>query len=208
MPLIDVTVPIRDHMVVYEGDPSVRVTPRLSIAGGDQANVSEIRLGSHTGTHVDAPVHFLPRAPTLDDVPLDALIGPALVVEMDAPSLIGRRECEALPLTGVERLIFKTRNSGLWQRREFARDYVALDVAAARFLVERRVRLVGIDYLSIEAFGASGHPVHATLLGAGVVILEGLNLSAVAPGPHELICLPLRLARADGAPCRALLRPL
>jgi arylformamidase len=202
---IDVTVPVRDGMVVYEGDPTVRVTRRLSIAAGDPANVSEIRLGSHTGTHVDAPAHFLPGAPTLDALPLDVLIGPALVVETDAAPVIGREACARLDLAGVERLVFKTRNSALWRRDAFARDYVALDEAAARHLVAAGVRLVGIDYLSIEPFRAPGHPVHRRLLEAGVVILEGLDLSAVAAGPYHLVCLPLRLAGGDGAPCRVLL---
>jgi arylformamidase len=206
--LIDITVPIRDRMVTYEGDPSVSVRQRLSIAGGDPANVSQLTLGSHTGTHIDAPVHFLEGAPTLDEVPLAVLVGPAAVVETETPDRIDAGDCERLVPAGAERVIFKTRNSVLWSRSDFARDYVALDVTAARWLVDRGVRLVGIDYLSIEAFGAAGHPVHKTLLGAGVVVLEGLNLSAARSGRYELICLPLRLAGGDGAPCRALLRPL
>jgi arylformamidase len=205
--MIDITVPIHDGMVTYEGDPSVTVRRRLSIAGGDPANVSEVRLGSHTGTHIDAPAHFLDGAPTLDGVPLAALVGPAIVAETPA-AMIGAGDCETLVPVDAERVIFKTRNSVLWRRPDFAREYVALDLAAARWLVDRGVRLVGIDYLSIEAFGATGHPVHKTLLGAGVVVLEGLDLSAVGPGHYELICLPLRLAGGDGAPCRALLRPL
>ena len=135
---------------------------------------------------------------------LGALIGPVLVVELQAPT-IGRVECASLDLRGVDRLLLKTRNSSLWKRDGFVRDYVAIDLEAARHLIECGIRLVGIDYLSIEAFGAPGHPVHKLLLGAGLVILEGLDLSAVTPGPYELICLPLRLAGADGAPCRALL---
>jgi arylformamidase len=206
--MIDITVPIRDSMVTYEGDPSVSVRRRLSIASGDPANVSELTLGSHTGTHIDAPVHFLPGGPTLDAVSLPALVGPALVVETPTVDMIRVDECEALVPSGAERVLFKTRNSALWSRSDFARDYVALDLAAARWLVSRGVRLVGIDYLSIEAFGATGHPVHKTLLGAGVVVLEGLDLSAARPGRYDLICLPLRLAGGDGAPCRALLRPL
>jgi len=202
---IDVTVPIRAGMVAYEGDPPVTVTRPLSIAAGAPANVSAITLSSHTGTHVDAPAHFLDGAGTLDEVPLGALLGPALVVEaLDAP-VIDRWQCARLDLAGVDRVLFRTRNSSLWQREEFVRDYVALDLDAARELIERGIRLVGIDYLSIEAFEARGHPVHKLLLGAGVVILEGLDLSAVAPGRYELICLPLRLARGDGAPCRVLL---
>jgi len=204
--LIDVTLPIRAGMVTYEGDPTVEITERLSIAKGDPANVRNLSLGSHTGTHVDAPVHFIDGAPTLDDMPLEALMGEALVVETDAAPLIGVRDCEALVPPGTERIIFKTRNSRLWRRGQFSREFVAVDAAAARWLVDHRVRMVGIDYLSIEAFESAGHLVHKTLLGAHVVILEGLDLSAVAPGSYELICLPLKIAGGDGAPCRALLR--
>ena len=206
MALIDVSLPIRTGMVTYEGDPSVEITERLSIAKGDPANVRNLSLGSHTGTHIDAPAHFIDGGPTLDAVPLDALNGAALVVETAATPLIGARDCEALIPPGTERVIFKTGNSRLWTQGRFSRDYVAIDAAAARWLVDHRVRLAAIDYLSIEAFGATGHPVHKTLLGAGVVILEGLDLSAVSPGRHELICLPLRIAGGDGSPCRALLR--
>lgn len=205
MQWMDVTVPIRDGMVVYEGDPSVRVVRRRSMAAGDPANLSEVTFGTHTGTHLDAPAHFIRGGATLDAVPLDALMGPALVVEVGHVRVIGREQCAQLELAGAERLLFKTRNSGLWRRDTFAHDYVALDEGAARYLMAAGVRLVGIDYLSIETFHAVGHPVHRVLLGAGVVILEGLDLSAVAPGRYELLCLPLKLAGADGAPCRVLL---
>jgi arylformamidase len=205
MARIDVSVPIESGMVTYEGDPAVEITERLSIAKGDPANVRHLALGSHTGTHIDAPSHFIDGGRSLDEVPLDALIGPVVVVESDAAPLIGARECEALVPRGTDRVVFKTRNSRLWAQRRFSRDYVAIDESAARWLVERRVRLAAIDYLSIEAFGATGHPVHRTLLGANIVILEGLDLSAVSPGRYDLICLPLRIAGGDGAPCRALL---
>jgi arylformamidase len=206
--MIDITVPIRHGMVTYEGDPGVSVRQRLSIASGDPANVSEICLGSHTGTHIDAPAHFLDGASTLDGVSMAALLGRVAVVETQAATMIRAPECDALVPADAERVIFKTRNSALWRRSAFTRDYVALDSTAARWLIDRGVRLVGIDYLSIEAFGAAGHPVHKMLLGARVVILEGLDLSAARPGEYELLCLPLRVAGADGAPCRALLRPL
>jgi len=204
--LIDITLPIHDGMIVYEGDPGVSVTVALSQERGDPANVSMLRFGSHTGTHVDAPVHFIAGTPGVDALALDVLIGPTLVAELASPRTVERADLAALPLDGHTRLLLKTRNSALWQRGSFARDYVAMSVDAARFCVERGLRLVGIDYLSIEGFGVTGHPVHTTLLGAGVVILEGLDLGRVTPGVYELICLPLRLAGADGAPCRAVLR--
>jgi arylformamidase len=193
-------------MVVYEGDPGVEVAPRLEIARGDTANVSLLSMGSHTGTHVDAPVHFIEGGATVEALPLDVLIGPALVAEVGCERLIGRRDLEAMPLDGQSRLLLKTRNSALWAAGDFSRDFVALDLEGARHLTERGLRLIGIDYLSIEAFHSPGHPVHRHLLGAGVVILEGLDLSRVAPGVYELVCLPLPVRGIDGAPCRAVLR--
>ncbi len=206
MALIDVTLPIHPGMVIYEGDPGVEVRPFRRIARGEPANVSSISLGSHTGTHLDAPAHFLEGAATLDRISLDTLVGPALVAESRARRLITRDEIEAIPLGGHTRLILKTRNSALWSRGRFTREYVALDLGAARGLVERGIRLVAIDYLSIEAFDSPGHPIHTLLLGAGIVIVEGLDLSAVTPGEYELLCLPLALLGIDGAPCRVVLR--
>jgi arylformamidase len=193
-------------MVVYEGDPGVDVRPRLEIAKGDTANVSLLSMGSHTGTHVDAPAHFIEGGATVEALPLDVLIGPALVAEVKSERLIGRSDLEPLPLDGQSRLLLKTRNSELWAAGGFSRDFVALDLEGARYLTERGLRLIGIDYLSVEAFHSPGHPVHRHLLGAGVVILEGLDLSRVAPGVYELVCLPLPVRGIDGAPCRAVLR--
>ncbi len=193
-------------MVVYEGDPGVEIAPRLEIARGDTANVSLLSMGSHTGTHVDAPAHFIEGGATVEALPLDSLIGPALVAEVGCERLIGRRDLEPLPLGSQSRLLLKTRNSALWAAGDFSRDFVALDLEGARHLTERGLRLIGIDYLSIEAFHSPGHPVHRHLLGAGVVILEGLDLSRVAPGVYELVCLPLPVRGIDGAPCRAVLR--
>jgi arylformamidase len=155
---------------------------------------------------MDAPLHFIAGGAGIDTLPLDLLIGPALVAEVDATRLIEPSHLETLPLARHQRLLLKTRNSALWDRSSFARDYVALSLAGARLLIEHGVKLVGIDYLSIEAFGAEGHPVHKTLLGAGMVILEGLDFRRVTPGTYELYCLPLRIAGGDGSPCRALLR--
>jgi arylformamidase len=206
MPFIDISLPIREGMIVYEGDPDISVTPALALERGDPANVSTLRLGSHTGTHMDAPLHFIAGAPGIDTLPLDLLIGPALVADVDAERLIEPEHLAALPLARHTRVLLKTKNSALWDRPAFSRDYVALSLAGARLLIERGVKLVGIDYLSIEAFGAEGHPVHKTLLGAGLVIVEGLDFRRVTPGVYELHCLPLRLAGGDGSPCRAILR--
>jgi arylformamidase len=204
--LIDISLPIREGMIVYEGDPDISLRPALSMKRGDPANVSRMDLGSHTGTHMDAPLHFIDGAGGIDTVALDTLIGPALVAEVVAERTIDAAHVSALPLAGQTRVIFKTRNSALWDRPGFSRDYVSLSLDAAKMLIERGVKLIGIDYLSIEGFDAVGHPVHKALLGAGVVILEGLDLRRVTPGVYELYCLPLRIAGGDGSPCRAVLR--
>ena len=207
MALIDISLRIRPDMVVYEGDPGVQITPYKQLDRGDPANVCVLSMGSHTGTHLDAPAHFLGGgAATIEQLSLDVLVGPALVVDIGADRLIGRRDLEPVALDGHTRVILKTRNSELWARGVFARDYVALELDAAHYLVARGVRLIGIDYLSIERFNSPDHAVHRYLLGEGVVILEGLALDRVEPGVFELICLPLPLAGIDGAPCRAVLR--
>jgi arylformamidase len=206
MPFIDISLPVREGMVLYEGDPDIAVTSALALERGDPANVSTLRLGSHTGTHMDAPRHFIEGAAGIDTLALDVLIGPALVTAVDTERLIEPSHLAAVGLEGHTRVIFKTRNSALWDRATFVHDYVALSLDAAVQLIERGVKLIGIDYLSIEAFGAVGHPVHKALLGAGVVILEGLDLRRVSPGAYDLYCLPLRIAGGDGSPCRAVLR--
>jgi arylformamidase len=202
----DLTVPVRQGMVVYEGDPPVRLTRAASIAQGAQANVSRLDFGVHTGTHVDAPVHFIEGAAGVESIPLDALVGPAWVV--DATHL--ERDIDLLALqsldipAGIERLLFRTRNSELWGLPRFSRDFLGLTAEAARALVQRGVRLVGADYLSI-APADDPAPTHVELLEAGVVILEGLDLRGVPAGGYQLVCLPLLIEGADGAPARALL---
>jgi arylformamidase len=201
---IDVTVPIHAGMVVYDGDPPVDVTAALALDRGDPANVSRLVLGSHTGTHVDAPAHFVRGGAGVDRLPLDALLGPARVLACP-PGPIAAATVAGHARRGA-RLVLRTGNSALWRRGAFAPDYQALTLDAARALVEAGVGLVAIDYLSIEAFDAPGHPVHRCLLEAGVVVLEGLDLSGVEAGRYELCCLPLRIRDGDGAPARALLR--
>ncbi|MGH8991380.1 MAG: cyclase family protein [Acidimicrobiia bacterium] len=207
--VIDITLPIRTGQLSWPGDPPVCVNPWFRLADGDPADVSEVRLGSHTGTHVDPPSHFLAGGATVDELPLDALVGPARVVDLTGrPGPVGSADLEALDLpAGTDRLLMKTDNSRRWPERldTFPDDYVALSPAGAAWMVERGVRLVGADFLSVEVPDAPGHPTHVTLLSAGVIILEGLDLSAVAPGPYQLVCLPLLLAGCDGAPARAIL---
>jgi arylformamidase len=206
---IDVSVPVRTGMIVYDGDPEVRIEAATAIAGGDLANVSRMELGSHTGTHVDAPRHFIDGAAGADKLPPDALLGPAIVA--DARGLPGDIDAAALASLGLpdgtERVLFRTHDGELWDRRMFTRDFAGVAADAAQELVAMGVSLVGIDYLSI-APSADPAPTHRALLEAGVVIVEGLDLRAAAPGRYELVCLPLRLEGGDGAPARALVRPL
>lgn len=204
----DVTLPLRADIPTYPGEPGPRREDLARIDRGDPANVGALSLGLHTGTHVDAPIHFLPGGTGVDQLPLDALIGPATLVEIDADRLVGAADLDR-HLAGhpADRVLLKTRNSSVWSSRptKFLRDYVALGLDGAEWLIERGARLIGIDYLSIEGFDAPGHPVHRLLLGAGVVILEGVDLSAVPPGRYDLACLPLLIPGADGAPARVVL---
>ncbi len=196
-------------MPVWPGDPRVGIERTESIKRGDEANVSRLHLGSHTGTHVDAPYHFVQRGLTVDKLPLDLLIGRALVIELDPSEGTAIDTLDLAMLNsakGTTRLLLKTRNSRLWERRqtEFERNYVHLSLNAAEWLVKRGIRLIGVDYLSVEAVNVDRHQVHQTLLEAGVVIVEGLDLSHVPVGPCHLICLPLKIAGGDGAPARVL----
>ena len=196
MELIDITVPIRTGMVTYPGDPQVTVERVLSLAAGDVANVSRVEMGLHTGTHVDAPVHFVDGAAGVEGLPLDVLVGPCEVVAVD--DLEAATVAPALP--DAERVLFRTPNSELWERDAFADEFLSFDGDGARLLVERGVRLVGVDYLSVGDAGA-----HVALLEAGVVVVEGLDLRRVDTGAYELVCLPLKVLGADGAPARVLL---
>ena len=204
--IIDISVPVYTGMVFYPGDSGAVVEPVRRISQGDPANLSELRLGSHTGTHVDAPHHFENNGTTVDRIPLDLLIGPARVVDLtSAESLISREDLVQSGASGTERLLLKTTNSRLWAQPEFFRDYVSLADGATDFLLKEGVRLVGIDYISIERYKAESFHVHHALLGSGMVILEGIDLTEVEPGEYELACLPLKILDGDGAPARAVL---
>jgi arylformamidase len=192
----DISVPLATGMVVYPGDPTFSITRVLSLATGDVANVSRMELGVHTGTHVDAPLHFVDGADAVETLDLDVLVGPAVVVEVPGPGDIG---VDAVP-EGTERVLFKTRNSAAWGEDGFYEDYASISPDAASRLVETGVRLVGIDYLSV-----GGVETHETLLRAGVVGVEGLDLRGIGPGEYTLVCLPLKLEGSDGAPARAIL---
>src|SRR5262245_12125169 len=211
MPIYDVTVPIGTNMPVYEGDPGVKIEPWSAFAKGDSSNVSMLNFGAHTGTHVHAPAHFIDGANTIDKLPLEVLIGRARVIRVPDDSLeIDPQFLAGCDLSGVERVLFHTRNSAFWNGEGFRKDFTHLLPEAAEFLVERGIKLVGTDYLSIEKFHSGHHRTHLTLLAKNVVIVEGLNLSEVPPGDYEFICLPLKIASGagDGAPARAVLRSL
>jgi arylformamidase len=213
MPIYDVTVPLSNELPTYPGDPGIKIGEWNSLANGDSANVSVVNFGAHTGTHVDAPAHFIEGAAKIETLPLDSLIGECVVVEVPADSLIVDETfvTEHVP-QGTTRVLFKTRNSAFWNENppQFHSDFTYLDLAAATWLRDQGAKLIGIDYLSIEKFKSPGHPTHIALLSKGVVILEGLNLTDVPAGKYELICLPLRLRSklGDGAPARAVLRTL
>jgi len=210
MPIYDVTVPIRHGMPIYEGDPSVEIASWSAMAKGKSANVSFLHFGAHTGTHVDAPAHFIEGARKIDALSLDVLIGPARLVrvpddvmEISADFLSGR------DLKNVERVLFHTRNSSFWGQG-FRKDFTHLLPEAAEMLADAGIKLVGADYLSVEKFHSGHHRTHLALLSRNIVIVEGLNFTDVPAGDYELICMPLRIAdgAGDGAPARVVLRTM
>ncbi|MFC1875745.1 cyclase family protein [Thermodesulfobacteriota bacterium] len=208
MKIIDISVPVSPGLSVWPGDSPVVLERYRALSAGDDCNASRICCSVHTGTHVDAPGHFIDNALTVEDLSLDTLIGPALVIEVPAAGAIEPAFLESVLLPhGIVRLLFKTRNSDLWRKPDhsFHSDYVALSPKAAAWIVNRGIRLVGVDYLSVQMFADSEPLTHRTLLKAGVVIVEGLDLQTVHPGSYQLICLPLKLVGSDGAPARAVL---
>ncbi|MBI2856831.1 MAG: cyclase family protein [Chloroflexi bacterium] len=204
----DVTQSIAPGMVVWPGDPAVSAEPVKSLAAGDSSNVSLYRIGTHTGTHVDAPRHFLAEGDGVDRLDLALLMGRARLFQLPDASHIDRKTLESLDLNGVTRLLLGTRNSALLKQGRVERDYAYLTDDAAKYAVDLGIRLVGVDYLSIEQYKAEGHPTHRTLLGAGAAIIEGLDLGDVPPGDYELLCLPLKIKDGDGAPARVVLREM
>lgn len=209
MKLYDITVPISNHLPVYPGDPAIDITRVQSLEAGDIACVSHLSFSTHIGTHIDPPAHFIRGGLTLDRLPLDVLIGPCRVIDTGEIAVIDAAWLEKVSFAGVTRILFKTRNARFWPRdKVFHEDFVYLEADAARVLVERGVRLVGIDYLSVEKFNFEKPETHWELLGHGVIVVEGLDLSAVPPGDYELICLPIKIEDGDGAPARVILREM
>lgn len=204
----DISLPISPAMPIWPGDPPTRIERVSSISQGDKFNVSRLEMGTHMLTHVDAPRHLIEQGLPVDRLPLDVLIGPAIVVEpCPEGNLITATDLGQLGVRKAERLLIKTRNSGLWAGGpyDFESAFVSLSEDAAHWLLSKEVKLVGVDYLSIEAFDAREPVVHRTLLEKGVIILEGLNLSQVPEGRYQLVCLPLKVRDADGAPARVVL---
>ncbi|MDM7923006.1 MAG: cyclase family protein [Pyrinomonadaceae bacterium] len=208
MEIYDITVAISESVPIYEGDPKVNIEAVMTMQDGSAANVSHVCFGAHTGTHVDAPNHFIDGTRRVDELDLDKLIGTCHVHQVgESVVAIGP---EHLPgLDGIERLLLKTRNSAFWSTPEegFRTDFTYLTLDAAKMIAHAGIKLIGIDYLSIEEPGAGGHPVHITLLEKEIVILEGVDLRQIPEGDYELICLPLKYrgGTGDGAPARTVL---
>ncbi len=202
MELIDISVPLRTGMVVWEGDPPFRIDQVVSMADGEEVNIMRLDVSIHTGTHIDAPLHFIDGGATNESIPLDVLVGACHVV--DATGVEGQLDAAALASlelpADATRLLFKTHDGAIWDRDDFSWEFAMFTADGAEALLALGTRLAGIDYLSIGDSDA-----HRVLLGAGLVPLEGLDLRAVEPGPYTLFCLPLKLVGTEGAPARALL---
>jgi len=205
--LVDVSVSLQPGLATYPGNPEFELQPIKRVAAGASSNVSRLVLGTHTGTHVDAPRHFFDDGAGVDALPLDLLIGRARVIDLPHRGGITAEHLAAAGLREDLRVLLRTPNSALWNTSDgFHTDYTYVTEDAAKFLVAQGVKVVGVDYLSVEQFKKPGAPAHHVLLGNGVIIIEGLNLSDAEPGAYEMYCLPLRIANADGAPARVVLK--
>ena len=206
---IDASVPISDSMVHWPGDPAVKIKHLSDMDQGDDYTVSHISMMVHTGTHMDAPLHFTKSKTGMDKMPLDATVGKTRVIEIHSKDYITPEELRPHRLRKGERLLFKTRNSkSRWDRKPFNKKFIPLSIDAARFLAERKIKTLGVDYLSIGEYDGNVVEVHRTILKAGIWVIEGLDLSKIEPGDYEMICLPLKIVKSDGAPARAILRKL
>jgi arylformamidase len=206
MTLIDVSVPLDANLPTYPRNTPFSMEPVRRIARGDHANVSAFQMGAHTGTHVDAPLHFFEDGAGTETLSLDMLVGRARVIELGSRKGISAEDLATSALVEDLRVLFKTSNSRLWGSPQFHADYVGVTESGAKYLVDHGIKVVGIDYLSVEEFKKPGAPAHHVLLGAGVIVIEGLNLRDVEPGVYEMFCLPLAVVGSDGAPARVVLR--
>jgi arylformamidase len=204
---IDISVTIKPGMAHWPDNPEIRVDRMLDMERGDVCNVSVLSLGSHTGTHMDAPLHFIRNGRSLDQMPPDATLGPCRVIEIKDKESIKVAEIQGQKIKARERILFKTPNSkNSWKSDNFDENFVYISKEAAAYLAKLKVMTIGIDYLSVGGFKKDGAETHHALLGAGIWVIEGLNLARVKPGRYELCCLPLKILKSDGAPARALLR--
>ncbi|MBS1819543.1 MAG: cyclase family protein [Acidobacteria bacterium] len=206
MKLIDISVPIDASLATYPGNTPFALEAIKRIARGDSSNVSTLRMSAHAGTHVDAPRHFFDDRPGAESLPLDLLCGRTRVIELTTRRVVTPEDLAGFDLREDMRLLLKTHNSRLWGSPVFHEDFIGVSEGAAHFLVDRGVKVLGVDYLSVEPFKAPGAPAHHVLLGAGTIVIEGLNLRDVDPGIYEMFCLPLPVVGADGAPARVVLR--
>ena len=210
MAIIDISLGLKPDFPVWPGHPEIRFNKIQEIGKGSKANVTQIELGAHSGTHLDAPLHFLADGFDVTGLDLETLIGPALLIDVSDAQVINAALLETLSIPqNTERLLIKTSNSQLWSENntDFNPDFVAVSNSGAKWIVERGIRLVGVDYLSVAPYGNSG-PTHRTLLQAGVIPVEGLNFNGVKEGRYHLICLPIKLEGCEGAPARAVLMDL
>ena len=206
---IDVSIPLKDGMVHWPDDPPVKIRNAKDMEKGDPATVSLISMGSHTGTHMDAPAHFIQKGKSIDEMPFEATVGPARVIEIKDRESIKPEELRIHKIKSGERILFKTANSSrCWKNEEFVRDFVYISKEAAAELGKIKIRCAGVDYLSVGGYYRDGVETHRNLLSAEIWIIEGLNLLNVEAGNYELLCLPLKMLRGDGAPARAILRPI
>jgi arylformamidase len=206
MKLIDVSVPLDANLATYPGNTPFTLEPIKRIARGDSSNVSSLHMSAHAGTHVDAPRHYFDSAVGTDELPLEMLLGRVRVIEVTTRKGIGADELAGANLSEDVRVLIKTSNSRLWGSPEFHTDFVGVTESGAKFLLDHGIKVVGVDYLTVEEYKKPGAPAHHVLLGAGIIVIEGLNLREVDPGVYEMFCLPLRVVGSDGAPARVVLR--
>lgn len=204
---IDISVPLRNGMHHWPGDPAVHIERVADMEKGQVCNVSKWDICAHSGTHMDGPLHFIRNGRGLDHLPFDATIGPCRVIEIKDKDSIKPAELAKHKLRKGERILFKTRNSRIsWAKDSFDEKFVHISQEAAQYMVDKGVRTIGVDYLSVGGYQRDGVETHQILLGAEVWLIEGLNLAKVKPGKYELLCLPIKVLNSDGAPARALLR--
>jgi arylformamidase len=206
MKLIDVSVALDASLPTYPGNTPFSLEATKRISRGESSNVSTVHMSAHAGTHVDAPRHFFDGAAGVDALPLEILLGRARVIEIRSRKGIGPDELSEIDLSEDIRVLIKTANSRLWGSPEFHPEYLGVTEAGAKHLLEHGIKVLGVDYLSVEQFRTPGAPAHHVLLGGGIIVIEGLNLRDVEPGIYEMFCLPLRIVGADGAPARVVLR--